>query len=63
LRSSRVGFTDALSAQDAAEPVVAAVVGCAALIAAVPLTTGLASLLLARLPPELLFDGRAHSRG
>jgi uncharacterized membrane protein len=63
LRSSGVGFTDALNAQDVAEPVVATVVGCAALIAAVPLTTGLASLLVARLPPELLSDGHAHSHG
>lgn len=61
MRSSGVNATDALNAQDIAEPVVATVVGCIALIAAVPLTTALASLLVARIPAELVPDGHGHS--
>jgi len=60
MRSSGVNAADALNAQDIAEPVVATIVGCAALIAAVPLTTGLAALLIARVPAELIGDGHGH---
>jgi uncharacterized membrane protein len=60
MRSSGVNATDALNAQDIAEPVVAGVVGCIALIAAVPLTTGLAALLIVRIPAELIHDGHGH---
>ena len=58
IRASGLGFADAVNSQTLAEPIVATVLGCAALIVAVPLTTGLASLLVARLPPEAL--GAAH---
>ncbi|MBA2349346.1 MAG: YibE/F family protein [Solirubrobacterales bacterium] len=57
LRSSGVGATDALNAQDVAEPIAATIIGCLALIAAVPLTTGLAAYLVARTPANALGDG------
>jgi uncharacterized membrane protein len=57
LRSSGVGLADGLNSQDVAEPVVAAVVGCLGLVLAVPLTTALASTLIARVPAELMPDG------
>lgn len=38
----------------------ATIVGCLALIAAIPVTTGLASLLLSRLPVEALPEGHHH---
>jgi hypothetical protein len=57
LRSSGVGVTDALNAQDIAEPIAATIVGCLALIAAVPLTTALAAFLVARTPADALGDG------
>jgi uncharacterized membrane protein len=60
MRSSGVNATDALNAQDVAEPVIAGVVGCIALIAAVPLTTGLAALLIARVPADVIGDGHEH---
>jgi uncharacterized membrane protein len=41
---------DALNMQSIAEPAVATAVGCAALIAAVPFTTGLAAAIVARIP-------------
>jgi uncharacterized membrane protein len=59
-RSTGVGFADAISSQDLAEPIVAALVGCIGLVCAVPLTTGLASLLVARVPAQALPDGHAH---
>ena len=59
IRASGLGFADAVNSQTLAEPIVATIIGCAALIVAVPLTTGLASLLVARLPPEAL--GAAHT--
>lgn len=47
-----VGVTggDALNTQDIAEPVIATLVGSIALLLSVPLTTGLAALLIARVP-------------
>jgi uncharacterized membrane protein len=60
IRSSGLGFHDALNAQDIAEPVVATLVGCIGLIAAVPLTTGLASGLVARLPIETVPATHGH---
>lgn len=63
MRSSSVSFTDTINTQDVAEPVAAALVGCIALIAAVPVTTALAALLVARVPVEDLHDphsGHAH---
>ncbi len=61
LRSSGVGTTDALNAQDVAEPIAATLVGCLALIAAVPLTTALAAFLVARTPGEALGEGHHHA--
>ena len=63
LHSVGVGFTDALNAQDVAEPIVATLVGALALLVSVPLTTALATLLLARVPVEQLpavHHGHAH---
>jgi uncharacterized membrane protein len=63
LHSVGVGFTDALNAQDVAEPIVATLVGAMALLISVPLTTALATLLVSRIPAEALPDvhhGHAH---
>lgn len=54
LRGGHAATVDAISGQSIAAPVVATIVGCLALIVAVPLTTGLAAMLLSRLPPEAL---------
>jgi uncharacterized membrane protein len=60
MRSSGANTVDALNAQAIAEPVVATIVGCLALMAAVPVTTGLASMLVSRVPAGLLPDGHGH---
>ncbi|MDX6730392.1 MAG: hypothetical protein QOC54_340 [Baekduia sp.] len=60
MRQSQLGLADALNAQTIAEPIVATVVGCAALIAAVPLTTGLASAFAVRIPAGSLPQGSGH---
>jgi uncharacterized membrane protein len=61
LQSAHAGFFDAVNTQDVAEPIVATLVGSIGLIAAVPLTTGLAALLVARVPAEALPHGHhAH---
>jgi uncharacterized membrane protein len=63
LHSVNVGFTDALNAQDVSEPIVATLVGAMALLISVPLTTALATLLVARAPADTLPDahhGHAH---
>jgi uncharacterized membrane protein len=63
LRSAGVGFDDGLNTQDVAEPIVAGIVGCLGLVLAVPVTTLLASFLIARVPAELVPDshaGHAH---
>ncbi len=59
--SSGVGLTDALSTQDIAQPIVATLVGCIGLVCAVPLTTGLAAVLVARVPPRALKGAHAHA--
>jgi uncharacterized membrane protein len=59
MRSSAVSFSDAISTQDIAEPIAAAIVGCIALVSAVPLTTGLAAMLVSHVPPEALADAHA----
>ncbi len=59
--SSGVGLTDALSTQDIAQPIVATLVGCIGLVCAVPLTTGLAAVLVARVPPRALKGVHAHA--
>jgi hypothetical protein len=51
---------DALITQVIAEPAIATAVGCIALIAAVPLTTGLAAALVARIPADQLPDEHGH---
>jgi uncharacterized membrane protein len=60
MHSSGVGLVDALNTQDIAEPALAAIVGCVGLIAAVPLTTGLAAVLVSRLPAQLMPDDHGH---
>lgn len=63
LQSGGVGASDALNTQDLAEPVVATLIGSIGLVAAVPLTTGLAALLVSRVPVAALPDdhgGHAH---
>lgn len=61
LRSSSVGTVDALSSQDVAEPIAATLVGCLALIAAVPLTTALAAFLVVRTPADALGEHHGHA--
>jgi uncharacterized membrane protein len=51
---------DAVNGQSLAVPIVATIVGCLALIAAVPITTGLAALLLSRIPASALPDPHGH---
>jgi len=60
ITQSRVTTTDALNDQAIAEPVIATAVGCIALIAAVPLTTGLAASLVAKIPGSHLPHAHAH---
>jgi len=59
--SSGVGLTDALSTQDIAQPVLATLVGCIGLVCAVPVTTALASVLVARVSPSALRGVHAHA--
>jgi uncharacterized membrane protein len=54
LQDAGVSLTDALNAQDVAEPVVAALIGAMALLLSVPLTTALAALLIGRAPVDTL---------
>ncbi|MDX6725156.1 MAG: hypothetical protein QOD73_3560, partial [Solirubrobacteraceae bacterium] len=60
LSSANVATGDALNAQALAEPIVATLVGSIALLASVPLTTGLAALLVSRVPADALAGGHAH---
>jgi uncharacterized membrane protein len=57
----RMTTVDALNTQSIAEPAIATAVGCIALIAAVPLTTGLAAVLVARIPAVDVPAGHSHS--
>lgn len=61
MRSTGLGFADAINTETVAEPVVAAIVGCGALLLAVPVTTWLASALACRLPVEVLPEGHSHA--
>ncbi len=62
LREAGVGATDAVNGQLVAEPVVATLVGSIALLVSVPLTTGLAAHLVARVPASALAGARdAHA--
>jgi uncharacterized membrane protein len=54
LQSSNVALGDALNSQDVAEPIIATLVGGIGLVAAVPVTTGLAAMLAAQLPAGAL---------
>jgi len=60
LKAGQATGTDVINAQTLAVPIVATLVGCLALVAAVPIATGLASLLLARLPLDALPEGGHH---
>jgi uncharacterized membrane protein len=60
LRAGQGTTTDLVNSQSLAVPIVATLVGCIALMAAVPVTTGLSSVLLARLPIEALPDDHHH---
>ena len=55
-----VGTADALNLQAIAEPVIATAIGCIALIAAVPLTTGLVAALVSLTLAEQLPNAHAH---
>jgi uncharacterized membrane protein len=59
LQSTGVSATDALNAQDVAEPIVATLVGAMALLLCVPLTTALAAALVSHMPPDALPDSHA----
>jgi hypothetical protein len=57
----QITTVDALNMHTIAEPAIATAVGCIALIAAVPVTTGLAAALIARIPTDQLPHGHAHA--
>jgi uncharacterized membrane protein len=59
LSSANVPVTDAVNFQDVAEAIVTTLVGSIALLVSVPLTTGLAAVLVARVPGDALGSG-AH---
>jgi uncharacterized membrane protein len=56
LQSTGVSATDALNAQDVAEPIVATLTGAMALLLSVPLTTALAAALASHVPPDAMPD-------
>ncbi len=56
LHAGGVGGVDALDTQDLAEPIIATLVGAIALLASVPLTTALVSLIAAPAPTRALPD-------
>jgi uncharacterized membrane protein len=62
LQGAGVRTTDALNAQDLAEPLVATLVGSLALMLSVPLTTALAAAFVSRVPAGALpaADGHGH---
>jgi uncharacterized membrane protein len=59
LQSAGTSATDALNAQDLAEPIVATLIGAMALLISVPLTTALAAALVSHVPPDALPDAHA----
>jgi uncharacterized membrane protein len=61
LHSSGVATGDAFNTQDVAEPIVATLIGSIGLIASVPLTTGLAAMLVTRVPVSALPDHAGHA--
>jgi uncharacterized membrane protein len=56
LQSSGVSATDALNAQDVAEPIVATLIGAMALLLSVPLTTALAAAFVSHVPADAVPD-------
>jgi uncharacterized membrane protein len=60
LQAGNLAAADAITSQTLAVPIVATIVGCLALIAAVPVTTGLAAFFLARIPAHAIPAG--HDR-
>jgi uncharacterized membrane protein len=61
VQGSGLGLTDTINAQDLAEPIVATLVGSIALIVGMPLTTGLAALLISHIPADALGEAHGHS--
>ncbi len=57
LSATHAPLADAINTQEIAEAIVTTLVGVIALLASVPLTTGLAALLVARVPPTALGSG------
>jgi YibE/F-like protein len=55
-------FSDAINSEAVAEQIVATLVGSIGLIAAVPITTALAALLVTRVQPSALADAHAGTR-
>jgi uncharacterized membrane protein len=62
LRAGGAAPADALNLHDLAEPIVATLVGAMALLASVPITTGLAAAVVARIPASALPEGD-HGHG
>jgi uncharacterized membrane protein len=60
LRAGQSTVGDAVNAQSLAVPIVATLVGCLALMVAVPVCTSLAATMLVRLPIEVLPDDHGH---
>lgn len=60
LHAGGASAADTVNSSDIAEPILATVIGCAGLIAAVPISTALAALLVARIPPG---DLSPHAHG
>ncbi len=58
--ASGVGFGDAINDSGLAEPIVSTLVGSAALVLSVPLSTALAAALVGRLPVEAIPDAHHH---
>ena len=61
IHSAAVTTGDAINTQDIAEPIVASLVGSIGLLASVPLTTGLAAVLAARMPPAAVRGHAGHA--
>lgn len=61
--AAEVGFWDVLNSELVASEVVSMLVGSIGLIAAVPVTTGLAALLARRLPDSVLASEHVHEHG
>ena len=61
LQASHAAPVDVINNPSIAGPIVATAVGCLALLVAVPLATGLAALLVARVPVDVLPEGHVHA--